>query len=223
MPVEEEPEQIPVEEEPEQIPVEEEPEQYPVEEEPEQYPVEEEPEQYPVEEEPEQYPVEEEFEIAAPEPETLNSEEIMYTLDQSIVNNSGSYTSYFDIDDGGPRTIWAGGLERTGCFSIGTGAGWNTANGGAQFIVFDVQSLNSNPYLKFAISGEDGSDGEMSVEIYINRDMDGSPDYLYYFDSCSSEQIAEIYIEGAQYVSILVNNMSDTDNNMVFYNFELTY
>ena len=146
-----------------------------------------------------------------------NSETIMMALDQAVISDSGTYTAYFNKNPYEYKSIGAYGKTRTDCFSVNTGASFNMWGGGTQFVIFNVEDLNENKYLSFTICGENGTEGEMNVSVYLNRELEGEPDYNYHFESCTVPQTATIDIQGASSLGILVNNLSSRENRMVFY------
>ena len=146
-----------------------------------------------------------------------DSEAIMTILDQSVISDSGTYLSYFKKNRYENSSINAYGKERTDCFSVNTAVSYNLWGGGTQYVIFNIEDLNAKKSLEFTICGEKGTEGEMNVSVYIDRELEGDPDYNYHFDSCTVPQTASIDIRGASSMGILVNNMCSRENRMVFY------
>ena len=151
-----------------------------------------------------------------------NQEQIITILTQSIISESGTFASYIDREDWERRSIGSFGEQHTNCFSVGTGASYNMWGGGTQSVSFNITDLNDYQFLNFIICGENGTDGEMEVDIYIDREMEGEPDYNYHFSSCTIPAEAKIDIHGASFISILVNNLSNNENRMVFYDLSVS-
>ena len=150
-------------------------------------------------------------------PVQLDSEQIMLALSNSLIAKSGTFISFFD----GTGYANCSGSNHTNCFSISTDVGDNMLGYGMQFVQFDLNGLNDFRTLLLTICGESGAYGEMEVSIFIDRDMEGSPDLYYYFDECTVPETAEININGASFIYILVNNLADHENSMVFYDLEV--
>ena len=148
----------------------------------------------------------------------LDSEQIMTQLASAVIDDSGSYIPWFDYDGYECRSIASLGENQTYCFSVNADS---TSSGSTQYVTFDVEDLNAFNMLQFNISGEDGASGPMDVYIYVDRAMEGNPDYYYHFDSCTVPTTAQIDINNASYISIVVSNSSDCDNTLVFYDLEV--
>ena len=150
-------------------------------------------------------------------PVQLDSEQIMLALSNSLIAKSGTFISYLN------ETGYANcsGSNHTNCFSISTDVGDNMLGYGMQFVQFDLNGLNDFKTLLLTICGESGASGEMEVSIFIDREMEGDPDVYFYFDECTVPETAEININGASFIYILVNNLADHDNSMVFYDLEV--
>ena len=151
----------------------------------------------------------------------FDSEQIMSLLANSLISDSGTYAPWFDREDYEYRYISSFGKQHTNCFSINTGASFNMWGGGTQFASFNVEALNEFDYLQFTICGENGTSGEMDVSIYIDREMEGTPDYNCHFSSCTIPETVQLNINGARFISIVVNNLTDHENRMVFYDLEV--
>lgn len=155
-------------------------------------------------------------------PQQLDAEQIITILSESVISDSGTFASYIDRDDWERRTIGSFGEQHTNCFSVNTGARYNMWGGGTQFVSFNIKELNDYQFLNFTICGENGTDGEMNVDVYVDREMEGDPDYNYHFNSCTIPAEAKINIQGASFIGILVNNLSGNENRMVFYNLSVS-
>ena len=155
-------------------------------------------------------------------PQQLDAEQIVTILSESVISDSGTFASYIDRDDWERRTIGSFGEQHTNCFSVNTGASYNMWGGGTQFVSFNIKELNDYQFLNFTICGENGTDGEMNVDVYVDREMEGDPDYNYHFNSCTIPAEAKINIQGASFIGILVNNLSGNENRMVFYNLSVS-
>ena len=155
-------------------------------------------------------------------PQQLDGEQIITLLANSVISDSGTFASYSDSNDKEYKSIGSFGEQHTNCFSINTGASFNMWGGGQQFVAFNIKGLNDFSFLNFTICGENGTEGEMNVDIYVDREMEGTPDYNYHFNSCIIPVDAKIDIKGASYIGILVNNLSSHENRMVFYNLSVS-
>ena len=147
----------------------------------------------------------------------LNSEQIMSLLASSLISESGAYTPIIDKEGFERKSIGSFGKERTNCFSVNTGASYNLWGGGRQFVIFNIEDLNDYDFLEFTICGENGTSGEMDVSIYVDHEIDESPDYNFHMSSCTNPETAQINIKGASSLGILVNNLTGHENRMVFY------
>lgn len=147
----------------------------------------------------------------------LDSEQIMYLLASSLISDSGTYTPIIDEEGYECRSVGSFGKERTNCFTVNTGASYNLWGGGRQFVLFNIEDLNAYDFLEFTICGENGTSGEMDISIYVDQEINDSPDYNFHMDSCSNPETAQINIKGASSLAILVNNLTGHENRMVFY------
>lgn len=142
------------------------------------------------------------------------SKEIMDILSDSYVSDSGHYSEYMGSD-----TISVFAKERHNCFAISTGASYNLFGAGVQTVVFNASGLNKFNKLKFKIGGETGYSGSMTVEIYIDKNFDDEPDYIYDLDASGIPTKASIKIKDAKFLGIRVINNSGDGKTLVFYKF----
>lgn len=145
-----------------------------------------------------------------------DSEDIMQLLDDSIIIDSGTYTSYL-----GAESIHALGIERTNCFSIYTlGASGNEYC--EEFIVFDISSFNNIRNLKFKIGAKADCGGPVLVDIFLDKEFNKYADESKQFEP--NEQTTSFVslpgFESAETLGIRVINKSDSPVNVVFYDFE---
>lgn len=145
---------------------------------------------------------------------TYNSEDIMEILSNSVVSDTGTYKRYV-----GAESISVFANEQYNCFSINTAVSYNLWGGNVQSVIFNISSLDEINILNFDIGGETGSSGSMKVEIFIDKTLEESPDYIYELEASAIPTNASINIKGATSLGIRVTNCSSHVNKMVFFNF----
>lgn len=145
---------------------------------------------------------------------TYNSEDIMEILSNSVVSNSGTYKSYV-----GAESISVFANKQYNCFSINTAVSYNRLGGNVQSVIFNISNLDEISILNFDIGGETGSSGSMRVEIFIDKTLEESADYIYELEASAIPINASINIEGATSLGIRVTNCSNHENKIVFFNF----
>ena len=143
-----------------------------------------------------------------------SGEEIMQVLSASVVANSGTYKSYL-----GDESISVFAREQYNCFSINTGASYNMWGYGTQSVVFNVTDLNEIDTLHFKIGGNTGASGHMTVNIYVDKTMDGDADYSYDLEASAIPTDVAINIKGATSLAFLVVNHAGSENRLVFFDF----
>lgn len=142
------------------------------------------------------------------------SEEILRYLSSSIVASSGTYADYFGSDK---ISVFA--EEKSNCFSINTAVSYNLWGGNVQYVNFNISNLTGIEELAFDIGGETGSSGSMTVEIFINKTMEESADYIYEIEASAIPTHVSINIKDAISLGFRVTNHSNNQNRLVFFNF----
>ncbi len=143
-----------------------------------------------------------------------DGKEIMETLSTAVVSDSGWYKSYI-----GSESISVFAEDQYNCFSIDTAVSYNMWNNNVQNVIFNISNLNEIDILNFDIGGETGSSGSMKVEIFIDKTLDESADYVYELEASGIPIHASIDIKAAISLGIRVTNRSNRENKIVFFNF----
>lgn len=102
------------------------------------------------------------------------SVDIAKILNDSIVSNSGAYKFYT-----GSESVSVFAEDRYNCFSIRTLVSYNLWGNNIQNVKFNASKLNDLGSITFKIGGATGCSGNMSVDIFIDKDIDDAPDYTY--------------------------------------------
>ena len=142
------------------------------------------------------------------------SEEIMCYLSTSIVASSGTYNDYL-----GSERISVFAEDRNNCFSINTAVSYNMWGGNVQSVIFNVSNLTDLDILTFDIGGETGSSGSMTVEIFLNKTLEESADYIYDIEASAIPTHVSINFSDVISFGIRVTNHSGNQNRLVFFNF----
>lgn len=142
--------------------------------------------------------------------------DIVKILNDYIVSNSGAYTSYM-----GSESVSVFAEDRYNCFSIRTLVSYNLWGNNVQSVKFNASKLNDFGSITFKIGGATGCSGNMSVEIFIDKDIGDAPDYTYEIEASGIPiEIAPIDVSNAVSIAIQVSNHSSNENTLVFFDFK---
>ena len=146
------------------------------------------------------------------------SVDIAKILNDSIVSNSGAYKFYT-----GSESVSAFAEDRYNCFSIRTLVSYNLWGNNIQNVKFNASKLNDLGSITFKIGGATGCRGNMSVDIFIDKDIDDAPDYTYEIEASGFPiEIEPIDVCNAVSIAIQVSNHSSNENTLVFFDFKST-
>lgn len=146
------------------------------------------------------------------------SVDIAKILNDSIVSNSGAYKFYT-----GSESVSVFAEDRYNCFSIRTLVSYNLWGHNIQNVKFNASKLNELGSITFKIGGATGCSGNMSVDIFIDKDIDDPPDYTYEIEASGFPiEIEPIDVSNAVSIAIQVSNHSSNENTLVFFDFKST-
>lgn len=144
--------------------------------------------------------------------------DIVKILNDYIVSNSGAYKCYM-----GAESVSVFAEDRYNCFSIRTLVSYNLWGHNIQNVKFNASKLNELGSITFKIGGATGCSGNMSVDIFIDKDIDDAPDYTYEVDASGFPiEIEPIDVSNAVSIAIQVSNHSSNENTLVFFDFKST-
>ena len=144
--------------------------------------------------------------------------DIVQILNDYIVSNSGAYKSYI-----GSESVSVFAEDRYNCFSIRTLVSYNLWGNNIQSVKFNASKLNDFGSITFKIGGATGCSGNMSVDIFIDKDIDDAPDYTYEIEASGIPiEIEPIDVSNAVSIAIQVSNHSSNENTLVFFDFKST-
>lgn len=144
--------------------------------------------------------------------------DILKILNDQIVSNSGAYKCYMDAES---VSVFA--EDRYNCFSIRTLVSYNLWGHNIQNVKFNASKLNDLGAITFKIGGATGCSGNMSVDIFIDKDIDDAPDYTYEIEASGFPiEIEPIDVSNAVSIAIQVSNHSSNENTLVFFDFKST-
>lgn len=144
--------------------------------------------------------------------------DIVKILNDQIVSNSGAYKCYM-----GAESVSVFAEDRYNCFSIRTLVSYNLWGNNIQNVKFNASKLNDLGAITFKIGGETGGSGNMSVDIFIDKDIDDAPDYTYEIEASGFPiEIEPIDVSNAVSIAIQVSNHSSNENTLVFFDFKST-
>lgn len=144
------------------------------------------------------------------------SVDIVKVLNDSIVNNSGAYKFHT-----GSESVSVFAEDRYNCFSIRTLVSYNLWGNNIQNVKFNASKLNDLGSITFKIGGATGCSGNMSVDIFIDKDIDDAPDYTYEIEASGFPiEIEPIDVSNAVSIAIQVSNHSNNENTLVFFDFK---
>lgn len=144
--------------------------------------------------------------------------DIVKILNDYIVSNSGAYKCYM-----GAESVSVFAEDRYNCFSIRTLVSYNLWGNNIQNVKFNASKLNDLGYITFKIGGATGCSGNMSVDIFIDKDIDDAPDYTYEIEASGFPiEIEPIDVSDAVSIAIQVSNHSSNENTLVFFDFKST-
>ena len=104
-------------------------------------------------------------------------------------------------------------------FSIDTLVWYNMWGDNVQSVTFNVTDLNENDTLNFKVGGRTGSKGGMTLDIYVDRPIEGDADYTYDLEASDIPKEVSIEIKDAMSLSFRVTNHAGNGNTLVFYDF----
>lgn len=144
--------------------------------------------------------------------------DIVKILNDYIVSNSGAYKCYM-----GAESVSVFAEDRYNCFSIRTLVSYNLWGNNIQNVKFNASKLNDLGSITFKIGGATGCSGNMSVDIFIDKDIDDAPDYTYEIEASGFPiEIEPIDVTNAVSIAIQVSNHSNNENTLVFFDFKST-
>lgn len=144
--------------------------------------------------------------------------DIVKILNDQIVSNSGAYKCYM-----GAESVSVFAEDRYNCFSIRTLVSYNLWGHNIQNVKFNASKLNDLGAITFKIGGATGCSGNMSVDIFIDKDIDDAPDYTYEIEASGFPiEIEPIDVSNAVSIAIQVSNHSSNENTLVFFDFKST-
>lgn len=142
--------------------------------------------------------------------------DIVKILNDQIVSNSGAYKCYM-----GAESVSVFAEDRYNCFSIRTLVSYNLWGNNIQNVKFNASKLNDLGAITFKIGGATGCSGNMSVDIFIDKDIDDAPDYTYEIEASGFPiEIEPIDVSNAVSIAIQVSNHSSNENTLVFFDFK---
>lgn len=144
--------------------------------------------------------------------------DIIKILNDHIVSNSSTYKCYM-----GAESVSVFAEDRYNCFSIRTLVSYNLWGHNIQNVKFNASKLNELGSITFKIGGATGCSGNMSVDIFIDKDIDDAPDYTYEIEASGFPiEIEPIDVSNAVSIAIQVSNHSSNENTLVFFDFKST-
>lgn len=144
--------------------------------------------------------------------------DIVKILNDQIVSNSGAYKCYM-----GTESVSVFAEDRYNCFSIRTHVSYNLWGHNIQNVKFNASKLNDLGSITFKIGGATDCSGNMSVDIFIDKDIDDAPDYTYEIEASGFPiEIEPIDVSKAVSIAIQVSNHSSNENTLVFFDFKST-
>ena len=147
---------------------------------------------------------------------TYGGEDIMRVLSESVVATNGGFKTYL-----GDESVSVFARDQYNCFSVDTSVWYNMWGNNIKSVTFNVTDLNEIDTLNFKAGGRTGSRGGMTVDIYVDRPVEGDADYTYDLEASDIPVDISIEIKGATSLSFLVTNHASIENTLVFYDFHV--
>lgn len=143
------------------------------------------------------------------------SKEIVTTLTENLVNESGTFKSYLNGE-----TINVFAEDYSDCFSMNTAVSYNLWGHNVQSVAFNISKIASEiDTLYFNVAGETGTSGTINIEFFLDKTMDETPDYTTSIECSAIPTPMSVNIGGARSLVIRVTNCSTNENRVVFYDF----
>lgn len=151
-------------------------------------------------------------------PKQYSGSDIVKILNDYIVSNSDAYKCYM-----GAESVSVFAEDRYNCFSIRTLVSYNLWGNNIQSVKFNASKLNDLGTISFKIGGATGCSGNMSVDIFIDKDIGDTPDYTYEVEASAFPiEIEPVDVSNAVSIAIQVSNHSNNENTLVFFDFRST-
>lgn len=144
-----------------------------------------------------------------------SSKEIVEKLQQSLVTETGGLLIYTGTDS---VSVFA--EEKYNCLSMRTLVSYNLWGHNVQSAVFNISKLSDSfPVLNFYTGGKTGSNGKMTVEIFLDKPIEKNTeaDVSFTVECSDIPKQHSIKIANKQMMAIRVTNHSGTENTLVFY------
>lgn len=131
--------------------------------------------------------------------------------------NQGVYEEYNGDGNNGFNMY---GETYTHGFTISMAASYNMWGGGEQYAIYNIKSISdSYSIIKLLVGHVDGYDnGDIRLEIYLDKSLDESPDYEYIIQPEMPPQEIPISIIGKTGMTIKVINQGGSENRIGFAN-----
>lgn len=150
--------------------------------------------------------------------EKLNSRKINSILSDSLISGSDGY---FEVTENNPVRVFA--EDRKSGFGMKTLSWYNLWGNSAGTCTYNMSKLKKHGKTLHMRAGlEDGGSGTVTVEFYMDKTTDESPDYTFEINAETVPEKIEIDIENVNSMTIRMDNKSANRNNIVFYGMSLS-
>lgn len=148
----------------------------------------------------------------------LSNKETMHLLSDSLVSSS---SGYFEAKGADSVSVFA--EKRKNLIGMKTGSWYNLWGNNVGNCSYNMSRLKKHgTKLNMKAGMEDGGTGTATIEFYMDKSNDGSPDYSYELDASLAPVDISVDIKNVKSMEIQITNHSGDPNTIALYGMSLS-